>query len=93
MKLHDSRSSELKKKIYSCYPYISQCKQAAQVHMYHHTMVIGSRWTNSLKVRQSKSNNSCINNFSDQFKKIIKRIQHGYHATVCMPGYKPKHGL
>ena len=35
-------------------------------------------------------------NFSDQFKKIIKRYkksgtQHGYmyHATVCMPGCKP----
>ena len=40
-----------------------------------------------------------ISNFSDQFKKIIKRyIKVGYnlddcHATVCMPGDKPNHGL
>ena len=33
-------------------------------------------------------------NFSDQFKKIIKRyIRVGYHATVCMPSFKPNHGL
>ena len=35
--------------------------------------------------------------FSDQFIKIIKLykksgIQHGYHATVCMPGYEPNQG-
>ena len=37
-------------------------------------------------------------NFSDPFKKIIKRykkswIYLGYHATVCMPNCKPNHGL
>ena len=37
-------------------------------------------------------------NFCDQFKTIIKRykrvgIQHGYHATVCMLGFEPYHGL
>ena len=36
-------------------------------------------------------------NFSDQFKKIVKRyIRVGYnldHATVCMPSFKPNHGL
>ena len=37
-------------------------------------------------------------NFSDQFKKIIKRYkrveyQHRYHAAVCMLGCKPNHGL
>ena len=35
--------------------------------------------------------------FSDQFKKmnVIKKIgiQHGHHATVCIPGCKPNHGL
>ena len=34
--------------------------------------------------------------YSDQLKKMIKRykkrIQHGYHATNCMPDYKPNHG-
>ena len=37
-------------------------------------------------------------NFSDQFKKIIKRfekkwIQQGYHSKVCMSGCKPNHCL
>ena len=38
-------------------------------------------------------------NFSDQFKKIVKRyIRVGYnldnyHVTVCMPSFKPTHGL
>ena len=38
-------------------------------------------------------------NFSDQFKKIVKRyIRVGYnldnnHATVCMPSFKPNRGL
>ena len=33
-------------------------------------------------------------NFSDQFKNIVKRyIRVGYHATVCMPGFNPNHGL
>ena len=33
-------------------------------------------------------------NFSDRFKKIVKRyIRVGYHATVCMPSFKPNHGL
>ena len=27
-------------------------------------------------------------NYSDQFKKIVKR-----YATVCMPSFKPNHGL
>ena len=33
-------------------------------------------------------------NFSDQFKNIVKGyIRVGYHATVCMPSFKPNHGL
>ena len=33
-------------------------------------------------------------NYSDQFKKIVKRyVRFGYHATVCMPGFKPNHSL
>ena len=39
-------------------------------------------------------------NFSDQLKKIVKRYMYTrvgynlrYHATVCMPGFKPNHGL
>ena len=33
-------------------------------------------------------------NLSDQFKKIVKRYirfeyKYGYHATVCMPSFKP----
>ena len=33
-------------------------------------------------------------NFSDQFKKIVKRyIRVGYHVTVCMPSFKPNHSL
>ena len=33
-------------------------------------------------------------NFSDQFKRIVKcYIRVGYHATVCMPSFKPNHGL
>ena len=33
-------------------------------------------------------------NFSDQLKKIVKRyIRVGCHATVCMPSFKPNHGL
>ena len=37
-------------------------------------------------------------NFSDQFKKIVKRYirvgyKLGYHATICMPSCKPNHGL
>ena len=36
-------------------------------------------------------------NFSDQFEKIFKRykswIYLGCHATVCMPGCRPNHGL
>ena len=39
-------------------------------------------------------------NFSDQFKKIVKRyirvgynLDTGYHATVCMSSFKPNHGL
>ena len=36
----------------------------------------------------------CKPNFSDQFKKIVKRyIRVGYHAAVCMPSFKPNHGL
>ena len=31
--------------------------------------------------------------FSDQFKKIVKPYKLGYHATVCMPGFKLNHGL
>ena len=38
--------------------------------------------------------------FSDQFKKIVKRyirvgynFKVGYYATVCMPSFKPNHGL
>ena len=31
--------------------------------------------------------------FSDQFKKIVKRYKFRYHATVCMPSFKPNHGL
>ena len=32
--------------------------------------------------------------FSDQLKKIAKRfIRVGYHTTVCMPSFKPNHGL
>ena len=33
-------------------------------------------------------------NFSDQIKKIIKRyIKVGYNLDVCMPSFKPIHGL
>ena len=37
-------------------------------------------------------------NFSDQFKKDFKTFNKGWillgcHATVCMPGFKPNHGL
>ena len=36
-------------------------------------------------------------NLSDQFKKTVKRYirvgYFGYHATVCMPSFKPNQGL
>ena len=30
---------------------------------------------------------------SDQLKKIVKRYKLGCQATVCMPDFKPNHGL
>ena len=32
-------------------------------------------------------------NFSDQFKNIVKRYIRVGYATVCMPSFKPNHGL
>ena len=32
-------------------------------------------------------------NFSDQLKKIVKRYIRVGYATVCVPGFRPNHGL